>query len=135
MSTTRSARQNGDRINSLTPNHSNCLFCRIASHALPADIVWENDDLIVFHDIHPKAPTHVLIVPKTHVTSLADATASDAPLLGRLVWTAGEIARKLGVEKDGYRVIINTRRHAGQAVDHLHLHLLAGRPLGPMVSG
>ena len=109
-----------------------CLFCRISNKSLPADVVWENEDLIVFKDIHPKAPVHVLIVPKKHIVSLAEAEAGNSELLGALMLAVAESARTLGIEEKGYRTIINTRHHGGQEVDHLHIHLLGGEPLGPM---
>ena len=111
-----------------------CLFCKISRKELSADVVWEDDDLIVFRDIHPKAPVHALIVPKKHIVSLAEAGESDQELLGSLLLAVAESARKLNIDQEGYRTIINTRHHGGQEVDHLHIHLLGGEPLGAMVS-
>ena len=110
----------------------NCLFCKMWRKELSADIVLEDDNVIVFRDIHPKAPVHVLVVPKEHIASLAEASQSVETLLGKLLLAVGESARRLGIEEDGYRTIINTRHHGGQEVDHLHIHLLGGEPLGPM---
>lgn len=112
--------------------NADCLFCRISTKSLPAEVVWEREDFIVFRDIHPKAPIHVLIVPKKHIASLAEAGETDRDLLGEALLAVKLTAEKLGVDETGYRTIINTRAHSGQEVDHLHLHLLAGEPLGPM---
>jgi histidine triad (HIT) family protein len=106
---------------------ANCLFCRIARNELPVRLVAETDDCVAFHDIDPKAPLHVLVIPRAHVASLDVAT--DPALVGKLALLAAEIARAEGVADDGYRTVINTNRAAGQTVFHLHLHLLAGRPL------
>lgn len=113
-------------------DQSACLFCRISEKSLPAEIVYEGDDVIAFKDIHPKAPTHILIVPRKHIMSLADAVGDDAEVLGQLLLTAAKLAEELNIANAGYRVIINTREHGGQEVAHLHVHLLGGEPLGPM---
>lgn len=105
----------------------NCLFCRIIGKEIPATIVFENEHAVAFRDIDPKAPTHVLIVPRTHVASLNDAT--DAAMLGTLLLAAAEIARAEGISEDGYRTVVNTGAHAGQTVFHIHVHLLGGRDL------
>ncbi|HEY7878288.1 MAG TPA: histidine triad nucleotide-binding protein [Gemmatimonadaceae bacterium] len=105
----------------------NCLFCRIVRGEIPATIVATTDDAIAFRDIDPKAPVHVLVVPREHIRSLNDAT--DPSLVGRLVALATDVARKEGVAESGYRVVFNTNEHGGQTVHHLHAHLLAGRPL------
>ena len=107
---------------------TDCLFCRIAAREIPARIVHEDADVVAFHDIAPQAPAHVLVVPRRHVASLADAGAGDRPLLGTLLGAAAEIAGREGL--DAYRVVINNGEGAGQSVFHLHLHLLGGRRLG-----
>jgi histidine triad (HIT) family protein len=104
-----------------------CLFCRIIRREIPATIVWEDAHSLAFRDIDPKAPTHVLVIPKTHVASLNEAT--DATMLGRLMLAAREIAAEEGISESGYRVVVNTGAGAGQTVFHLHLHLLGGRKL------
>lgn len=109
-----------------------CLFCRISAKDLAAEIVAEDDLAIAFNDIHPKAPTHILIIPKKHIASLADATDEDAELLGHLLRMTARVAVHAHLD-EGYRVIINTKHHGGQEVDHLHIHLLGGAALGPMV--
>ena len=105
------------------------LFERIAKREIPARIVYEDNEIIAFHDVDPKAPIHVLIVPKRVIPRLGDAKASDGPLLGKLLLASQEIARHLGVLESGYRVVINHGREAGESVPHLHLHLLGGRLL------
>lgn len=109
-----------------------CLFCRISTKLLPADIVAEDDFALAFKDIHPKAPTHILIIPKKHIASLADATDEDAELLGHLLRMTARVAVHAHLN-EGYRVIINTKHHGGQEVDHLHIHLLGGTKLGFMI--
>jgi histidine triad (HIT) family protein len=104
---------------------SDCLFCRIVRHEIPATIVREDDRTLAFRDIDPKAPTHVLVIPKTHVASLNEAM--DAAMLGELLLVARDIARAEGIESSGYRTVINTGAGAGQTVHHVHVHLLGGR--------
>ena len=105
-----------------------CLFCRIVRREIPATIVHEDEHTLAFRDIDPKAPTHVLVIPKEHVATLNDAT--DAPMLGRLLLAARDIAATEGIAEDGYRTVINCGAGAGQTVFHVHLHLLGGRKLG-----
>ena len=107
---------------------SDCLFCRIAAGAIPADVVAEGDEWLAFRDINPQAPTHVLVVPRRHIATLDDLTPTDAPLMGTLVGAAAQIARDEGVVDGGYRVVVNCGAGAGQSVFHIHLHLLGGRP-------
>jgi histidine triad (HIT) family protein len=104
-----------------------CLFCKIVRKEIPAKIVEETDEMIAFRDVNPQAPLHVLIIPKAHVPSLNEAT--DAEMIGRLSLLAADIAKREGVSESGYRTLINTNRDAGQTVFHVHLHLLAGRPM------
>jgi histidine triad (HIT) family protein len=111
---------------------SNCLFCRISQREVSADVVWEDEQTIAFKDIHPKAPVHILVIPKKHIVSLADASEEDTQLLGHLLLSVKHIAEQQKIDSDGYRVVISTRNHGGQEVDHLHLHILGGEPLGPM---
>lgn len=106
------------------------IFEKIIAREIPAKIVFEDDDVIAFHDVDPKAPVHVLIIPKRVIPRLAEAKASDAPLLGKLISTAAGVARDLGIAESGYRVVINSGPDAGESVPHLHVHLLGQRSLG-----
>jgi histidine triad (HIT) family protein len=110
------------------------LFERIISGELPANFVYRDERVVVFRDIHPRAPTHLLIVPVKPIPTLNDITAADVELLGHMHLVAAELARKEGIAEEGYRLIVNCNRHGGQEVYHLHFHLLGGKPLGPMVS-
>ena len=104
-----------------------CLFCRIAAGTIPSDRVHDDDLVIAFRDIAPRAPTHILLIPRRHIASAADLTEADAPLLGRLFAVAAEIARSEGIADGGYRLVSNVGRWGGQTVDHLHVHLMGGR--------
>lgn len=106
------------------------IFEKIIAREIPAKIVFEDDHVIVFHDVDPKAPLHVLIIPKRVIPRLAEAKESDEQLLGKLVLTASKVARDLGVDESGYRVVINSGPDAGETVPHLHVHLLGKRSLG-----
>ena len=106
---------------------SDTIFSKIIRREIPADIVYETDSVLAFTDVNPRAPTHLLVIPKRPIISLADASASDVQLLGELLYACKEIAANLGVDEAGYRVVINSGAGAGQTVFHLHLHLLAGR--------
>ena len=106
-----------------------CIFCRIVRGEASARKVYEDDLVVAFDDIHPQAPTHVLVIPRKHIVGLKEAAAEDAPLLGHCQLVAARIARERGIE-DGYRTVYNVGRKAGQSVFHLHLHLLGGRGLG-----
>jgi histidine triad (HIT) family protein len=104
---------------------TNCIFCKIAAGEIPAKKAYEDDDLIAFHDIHPWAPVHILIVPKRHITSMTDITEADAPLLGRMMAISPRLMRELGVT-NGFRHVINTGHDGGQEVMHIHLHVMGG---------
>ena len=106
-----------------------CLFCRIASGELPATLIHQDDTLVAFHDIHPQAPVHVLIVPRRHIATLNEISAEDDELVGAMLRRASVIARDLGIATRGYRTVFNCNREAGQTVFHLHLHVLGGRPM------
>ncbi|MGE5275760.1 MAG: histidine triad nucleotide-binding protein [Acidobacteriota bacterium] len=105
-----------------------CLFCRIAAREIPSKKVFEDDRVYAFEDIAPKAPTHILVIPKKHIARLSDAAAEDAPLVGEVAARAAAIARDKGLGH--YRLVLNNGEGAGQSVFHLHFHLLGGRPLG-----
>ncbi len=108
---------------------TDCLFCRIVRREIPSTIVYEDDRILAFNDIDPKAPTHVLLVPKRHIATLNDLTADDDGLIGEIVRRASAIARERGLSAGGFRTVFNTNRDAGQTVFHIHLHLLGGRGL------
>ena len=110
-----------------------CLFCRIVRGEIPSRKVYEDDDILVFHDIHPARPLHVLAIPKRHITSLAEVADGDAAVLGRMMALTGRLARENG-SPEGYRTIVNTGRIGRQDVMHVHLHVLGGpSPLGAML--
>jgi histidine triad (HIT) family protein len=106
-----------------------CLFCKIAAKQIPAKILFEDEDVVAFHDINPGAPTHVLVIPKEHVVSIAEAKPEHAALLGKLMLATQRAAEMTGVTASGFRVVANTGAHAGQSVFHLHFHVLGGRAM------
>jgi histidine triad (HIT) family protein len=106
---------------------TDCLFCKIVNGDIKPDVVFEDDKVLAFHDIDPKAPVHILIIPKRHISTLNDL--DDAELGGQLLLTAAKLAKQLDLADDGYRTVFNCNQHGGQAVYHLHLHLLAGRQM------
>ena len=108
---------------------SDCLFCKILNGEIPADVVYESDTALAFRDINPQAPTHVLVIPRKHISTINDIGTDDEQLVGHLFSVAKEIAAKEGIEDDGYRVVMNCNEGAGQTVFHIHLHLLGGRQL------
>jgi len=105
------------------------IFEKIIAREIPAKVIWEDDDAIAFHDVNPQAPVHVLIVPKKVIPRLSAATESDRALLGKLLGVAGDLAKKLEIDKTGYRVVVNSGPDAGESVPHLHVHLLGKRAL------
>ena len=109
---------------------SDDLFLKIINREIPADIVYETDELLAFRDIAPKAPTHILIIPKIHIRTANDLTTEHSELVGKMVLAAADLAKQEGIAEDGYRLIINCNRAGGQVVFHIHLHLLGGRELG-----
>ena len=106
---------------------TDCIFCRIAAGELPANIAYEDEDVIAFHDLEPQAPTHVRVSPRQQLSSLLDADTGHTLLLGKLQLAAIEIARQLSLDKEGFRVVTNCLAGAGQSVFHVHVHLLGGR--------
>jgi len=106
---------------------ADCIFCRIASKEVDARIVLEDEHCLAFRDLNPQAPVHVLVVPKQHIVNLAEANPADRSLLGHLLLVCQRVARQEGVEKSGYRVVVNSNADAGQTVAHLHFHVLGGR--------
>ena len=111
-----------------------CIFCKIARGEIPSRKVYEDADVLAFHDINPVAPVHFMLIPKRHIPSLADVTMSDADVLGKMLALSGRLAREQG-STDGFRTIVNTGRVGRQDVKHVHIHVIGGpTPLGPMVS-
>jgi histidine triad (HIT) family protein len=111
---------------------NNCIFCKIAKNESPAEIEYEDTDVLGFWDIHPKAPVHILIIPKKHISSIQDLTEVDYQILGKMFMAANDLAKKKNIAQSGYRLVINSGRNAGMVVDHLHLHLLGGENLGDL---
>ena len=111
----------------------NCLFCKIARGDIPARKVYEDDEIFAFHDINPARPVHFLMIPKRHITSLSEAQASDAPVLGKMLTLANRLATEQG-SPNGFRIIINTGEIGHQEVQHVHIHVIGGPdPVGPMI--
>jgi len=110
-----------------TERDPDCLFCRIVAGEVPSPRILEDDQVIAIRDIAPRAPTHILLIPKRHIRSALELTDADGPLLGRLFATAADLARAEGIADDGFRLISNVGRWGGQSVDHLHVHLMGGR--------
>ena len=110
------------------------IFSKIIAKEIPADIVYEDELVMAFRDITPSAPVHILIIPKAEIATANDVTTEHEAALGRLFTVAAKIAREEGVAQDGYRLIVNCNKHGGQEVFHLHMHLLGGRSLGPMLA-
>ena len=109
---------------------SDCLFCKMVSGEITPDTVYEDDDVLAFRDISPQAPTHVLVIPKQHIATLNDLTAESTALIGKMVLVATQVAKQEGFSEQGYRTLINCNADGGQAVFHIHLHLLGGRAMG-----
>lgn len=104
-----------------------CIFCRIATKKMSAQLVYEDSTLVAFRDVNPQAPVHILLVPKKHIATISESNEVDSPLFGQLVWAAKQLAEKEGISKDGFRLVMNQGMNGGQTVFHLHLHLLGGR--------
>lgn len=106
-----------------------CLFCKIVAKEIPATVIAENEHALAFRDIRPVAPTHVLVIPKKHVVSVAEASDGDGPMLGQLLLLARDVAKAEGLDASGYRLVVNNGENAGQSVFHVHVHVLGGRAL------
>jgi histidine triad (HIT) family protein len=111
-------------------SQTSCLFCRIAAGEIPAEVVRSDPDVVAFRDLHPQAPTHILLIPRRHVPSVREMSEEDAHLMGKLFMMARDLAREEGIEEGGYRLVVNAGSDAGQTVFHIHLHLLGGRGMG-----
>ena len=108
---------------------SNCLFCDIVDGKIKANLIYQDEAVLAFTDIAPKAPVHVLIIPRKHIVSVLDLDANDGAVIGRIFLVAGRLARELGIAESGFRVVVNSGADAGQSVLHLHYHLLGGRQM------
>ena len=106
-----------------------CIFCKIISGEIPSKKIFEDGEFLAFHDLNPQAPLHFLVIPKKHIRNIMELEAGDSGLAGRLLFKAQELAKSSGCEEKGARFVINCKSHGGQTVDHLHLHVLGGRPL------
>ena len=113
---------------------SDCIFCKIIAGEIPGEFVYRDDQVLAFRDINPIAPTHILIVPVKHIASVNDLNAKDGPLIAHLFRVAKQLAVEMGIDKSGYRLMINTGPNAGQVVFHLHLHLMGGVSMGSMLN-
>ncbi|NLJ93344.1 MAG: purine nucleoside phosphoramidase [Aeromonadales bacterium] len=110
------------------------IFSKIIRKEIPADILYQDDLVTAFRDISPQAPTHILIIPNVLIPTVNDVTAEHEQALGRLFTVARQLAADAGIDEDGYRLVMNCNRHGGQEVYHIHMHLLGGRPLGPLLA-
>lgn len=110
------------------------IFSKIIEGEIDADIVYQDEDVTAFRDINPQAPTHILIVPNKEIPTVNDLTEDDIQVTGRMLLLASQLAKEEGIDRDGYRLLINCNEHGGQEVFHLHMHLIGGRPLGPMIA-
>ena len=107
----------------------NCIFCKIVSGEIPSEILYQDEEVIAFHDIEPLAPTHLLVIPRRHIPSLTHLSEADAPLIGHMVKIANQLAREKDIAGSGYRLVISCGEQGGQLVPHLHMHLLGGKRL------
>ena len=111
-----------------------CIFCKIVAGEIPVDVVYQDEELMAFRDIQPQAPKHIVIIPKTHIISIAQLTEEQQELIGHLILVAKDIAEKEGISNDGYRLTTNCGADAGQLVPHLHFHLLGGRRISDQLA-
>lgn len=109
-----------------------CIFCKIAKGEVPSEKIFESDEILAFRDLHPVAPTHVIVIPKTHYATLNDIPKNELGILSKVYAAIQEVARKTKIADNGYRIIVNTNRSAGQEIFHVHFHVLGGRSLGAM---
>lgn len=106
-----------------------CLFCKIVDKSIPAKVVYEDEHIVAFDDIYPQAPQHKIIVPKKHIATINEMTEDDKLLIGHMMYTATQLAQRLNLQQDGYRLVMNCNEKGGQTVFHIHLHLLGGRQM------
>jgi len=107
-----------------------CIFCKIVNKEIASNIVYEDEKVVAFHDINPQAPYHILVVPKKHISTLLEVTEEDKELIGHIYLVINKIAKDIGFDERGYRVVVNCKEEAGQTIFHLHFHILAGRTMG-----
>ena len=112
----------------------NCLFCRIIKKEIPADIVYEDSDIVAFLDLHPVAPVHILVVPKKHISKLTELTVEDEAVIGKVYTVINKLAKEKQIDEKGFRVIVNCGEEGGQVIPHIHFHLLGGKKLGPKLA-
>ena len=112
---------------------NDCIFCKIINKEIPSTVVYEDDEILAFRDIHPVTPVHILVIPKKHITSLAHLEKEDEAVIGKIYTVINEIAKKEGILEKGFRVIVNCGEDGGQEVKHLHFHLLGGKKLGAKI--
>jgi len=113
---------------------NDCLFCKIIKKEIPSTVVYEDEEILAFRDIHPVTPVHILVIPKKHITSLAELEKEDEAVIGKIYTVINEIAKKEGILEKGFRVIVNCGEDGGQEVKHLHFHLLGGKKLGAKIA-
>ena len=113
---------------------NDCIFCKIIKKEIPSTVVYEDEEILAFRDIHPVTPVHILVIPKKHITSLAEIQKEDEAIIGRIYTVINEIAKKEGIFENGFRVIVNCGEDGGQEVKHLHFHLLGGKKLGAKIA-
>ena len=112
---------------------NDCIFCKIINKEIPSEIVYEDEDVISFKDINPAAPVHVLVIPKKHIEKITDLKIEDEAIIGKIFTTINKVAEKIGVKKEGFRVIANCGENGGQEVGHIHFHILGGKKLGEKI--
>ncbi len=110
-------------------SNTDCIFCKISSGEIPSQILYQDEDVVVFPDVRPLTPVHLLVIPRKHITSLAEMAGDETPIIGKMVKVANQVAREQGISESGYRLTINSGADAGQVVFHLHMHLMGGRHL------
>ena len=113
---------------------NNCIFCKIVNKEVPSEIIYEDDEIISFKDINPVTPVHVLVIPKKHIEKITDLKKDDELLIGKIYAVINEVAKKLGIAEEGFRVIVNCGENGGQEVNHIHFHVLGGKKLGEKVA-
>ena len=113
---------------------SDCIFCKIAGVEIPADLIYESEDVVAFADVSPQAPVHVVIIPRRHIATTLEMSDEAPELFGSMLKASSEVARKKGVDKSGFRLILNTNADGGQEIFHVHMHLMGGEQIGPLRS-